>query len=203
MPPTFPLDLAFRGERNYLHGTDLYESLTRLPGLPLNGRSLGITFHARVLHQPDLVLLEKEDRSLRHDPAFRGEMRIATGAEAVQAVLLESSRPVTAWRPCNEKAIAAHGEVDIETRRATLKGIPQGSAIEQVVFLNKKLHLLALPHLGPKWMFARLELDAPLDFSAAGTLALHLSQVVGDRFTRTDIRRDGAPLGTLFFSLGT
>lgn len=203
MPPTFSLDLAFRGDRNYLHGTDVYESLTRLPELVLKGRSLGITFHARVHHQLDLVFLEKGDLSRRSDPAFRGEVRIGSGPEMVQAALMESRRPVTAWRPCNEQAVADQGEVDVEGRKATLKAPAEGSAIEQVVFLNKKLHLESLPQLGSKWLFARLELDTPLDFSAEGVLTLHLSQVVGDRFTRTDIRRDGWPVGTLFFSLSS
>lgn len=201
MRSNFPLDLAFRGSRDYLHGTDLYETITHLPGLDVGTGSLGITFHSRLRNQPDLLLLDEQDFSWRNNPAFRGELRIGEGSSAVQGVLLESARPIVARKPCNEPAVAAFGEVDVEARRAFLKEGVEGSPIEQIVFLNKKLHQLALPELGTKWLFARLELVAPLNTPPQGGFSLHLAQVLGGRFTRTNIEKNGQRLGTLFFSL--
>ena len=72
--------------------------------------------------------------------------------------------------------------------------------IEQIVFLNKRLHLEVLPHLSPKWLFARLELVAPLAAEPVEELTVSLRQVLGNRFTRSEITSGGRRLGFISFS---
>lgn len=201
MTGSFPLNSTFRGDRSYLHGTDVYDSIITLMCEENEVQQLNLTFHSRLLRQPDLVCGEADLVALRGDPAFRGEARIQTRLGKICAGLIESNRKVSERRPCNEKQVLATANIDIENRTATLNGSAEGSAIEQVVFLNKKLHLNALPQLGTQWVFARLDLKDKLLQHRNGVLSIRLAQVLGGRFTRSDIFWDDHRLGNIFFSL--
>ena len=200
MTETRQLEVPFRGERSYLHGTDLHQAVhAALPEPPPAG-PVNLTFHHLLKHQPDLVLSRDSLLHLREDPAFRGEIRWGTGTDLRHAVLLESERPVTARKPCNEPEVAAAATVDAAAKTAVLHAPAPGLPIEQIVFLNKRLHLEVLPHLSPKWLFARLELVAPLATEPVEELTVSLRQVLGNRFTRSEITSGGRRLGFISFS---
>jgi hypothetical protein len=200
MTQTYPLELPFRGERTYLHGTDLYQAITAALGSALPAGPVSLTFHSLLKNQPDLVCSAESLRHLREEPAFRGELQLGSGAETVHAALMESARPVERRKACNEDEVAAAAVVDEAARSAVLRAPSIGTAIEQVVFLNKHLHLRLLPHLSTKWLFARLELAAPLPAEPPASLRIELKQVLGNRFTRCDIFRDDRKSGSISFS---
>lgn len=197
---SYPLDLPFRGERAYLHGTDLYQAIVTALGSDLPVGPISITFHSLLKQLPDLVCSSESLRHLREDPAFRGELRFGQGDSVLHAALMESERPATSRKTCNENDVAACSVVDVEAKSAKLEKPQIGSPIEQVVFLNKHLHLKLLPHLSPKWLFARLELNAPLPSEAPQTLEIVLKQVLGNRFTRSEILVEGERFGFISFS---
>lgn len=194
------LELPFRGERSYLHGTDLHQAIVAALAEPPPAGSVNLTFHHLLSHQPDLVLSRDSLQHLREDAAFRGEMRWGNGTDLLHAVLLESGRPVTARKVCNEPEVAAAAVVDVAAKTAELKESAPGSPIERIVFLNKRLHLEVLPHLSPKWLFARLELVAPLAAEPPEEFTITLRQVLGKRFTRSEVTAGGRRLGFISFS---
>ncbi|MEN3943438.1 hypothetical protein WJU23_19210 [Prosthecobacter sp. SYSU 5D2] len=200
MTRTYPLELPFRGERTYLHGTDLHQAIVAALGADLPAGPVSITFHSLLKQLPDLVCSTDSLRHLRDDPTFRGEVRFGSGDAVLNAALLESTRPATERKICNENEVAAAAVVDETAKSATLEADGPGNLIERIVFLNKHLHLKLLPHLSPKWLFARLELSAPLPAEAPQQLSLVLKQVLGNRFTRSDILFDGQRFGSISFS---
>src|SRR6187431_2814070 len=101
MIQTYPLDLPFRGERTYLHGTDLHQAIFAALGSLAPHGPVSITFHSLLKNQPDLVCSAESLRHLRTEPAFRGEIRLGSGDQALFASLMESSRPVTGRKICN------------------------------------------------------------------------------------------------------
>lgn len=197
---TYPLELPFRGERSYLHGTDLHQAIMGALGSDLPAGPVSITFHSLLKQLPDLICSADSLRHLRDDPAFRGELRLGSGENVLNAVLMESARPATERKICNENDVAAAAVVDEAAKSATLDEPQVGNLIEQIVFLNKHLHLKLLPHLSPKWLFAKLELSAPLATAAPRQIALVLKQVLGNRFTRSEILFDGQRFGSISFS---
>lgn len=200
MNPTLPLELPFRGERSYLHGTDLYQAMVAALGSGLPAGPVSITFHHLLKHQPDLVCSKESLLHLREDPAFRGEARFGSGSSVLNGALMESDRPVTGRKACNEGEVASAAIVDEAAKTATLIEPATGCLIEQIVFLNKHLHLKMLPHLSPKWLFARLELLKPLAEESPRELVITLKQVLGNRFTRSEISADGQRAGFISFS---
>jgi|GEM_PF-1831090 len=197
---TYPLELPFRGERSYLHGTDLHQAIMGALGSDLPAGPVSITFHSLLKQLPDLVCSTDSLRHLRDDPTFRGELRFGSGESVLNAVLMESVRPAIERKVCNENDVAAAALVDEAAKSATLDEPQVGNLIEQIVFLNKHLHLKLLPHLSPKWLFAKLELSAPLATAAPRQIALVLKQVLGNRFTRSEILFDGQRFGSISFS---
>ncbi|TDU69232.1 hypothetical protein EI77_02880 [Prosthecobacter fusiformis] len=200
MSEIIPLELSFRGQRPYLQGTALYEGAIAAIGDRLPEGTISIIFHSLLTKQPDLVIGTESLRHLREDPCFRAEMRFGTGDTLLHAALLESSRPVVVREACNEKDVISAAIVDTAGKSASLKNSSVGSLIEQVVFLNKRLHLQLLPELSPKWIFAKLELGRPLPPAPVNSLVLVLKQVLANRFTRSEILIDNERVGFISFS---
>lgn len=200
MTQTYPLELPFRGERPYLHGTDLHEAVMAALSGQIPEGPVSLTFHSLLKNLPDLVVSTDSLRHLREDPAFRGELRLGAGEVVLNAVMMESNRPVTERKVCNENDVAAAARMDAAQQTATLVNPEVGNLIESIVFLNKRLHLQLLPHLSPKWLFARLELSGALPSQAPSILAITLKQVLGNRFTRSEIFFDGRRFGSISFS---
>ena len=200
MTETHPLDLPFRGERTYLHGTDLHQAILAAVGERRPAGPVSITYHSLLRHQPDLVCSRDSLRELRDNPAFRGEIRFGTGTDVLHAALLESDRPVRARKPCNETEVVAAARLDAEDRSARLQQPQTGCPIEMLVFLNKHLHVRLLPELSPKWLFARLELTEALPAQPPQEVVVQLKQVLAGRFTRSELFLDGRRAGSISFS---
>lgn len=198
------LELSYRGKRTYLHGTDVYTHIVRLlPGYPF----ASLSFHARLTAQPDVVFVSAEEvEQGRLRPDFRGDFKFSDAkGGCFQGLLVESHRPVPIRRECNEPHILAVAQVDSATRTATLPPGTEGSAIEHVVFLNKKLHQALLPAPATQWLFARLDLRRPMPEPGSSPeqppYTVRLGPTLGGQFTRSEILLGGEKLGHLYFAL--
>lgn len=200
MTPPIPLESTFRGERPYIQGAALYDEVLAAIGDKLPPGPVSFIFHSILKNQADLITSSQSLRHLREEPAFRAEIRLGSGESLLHAALVESERPVTVREPCDEKEIVATSVIDEATKRITLKQCTTGSVMEQIVAINKHLHFRLLPQLGPKWIFARLELKAPLPAAPVADLTVVLKQVLGNRFTRSEILVDGNNVGFISFS---
>lgn len=194
-----PIHLGFRGERGYLHGTDIYQHLVSLPGLILPEAPVSLTFHSRLCRQPDLIKNADAAES-KNASSFRGQLIAGHPPGSQTTFLMESTREITERRPCNEKEVTRDARIDTQQRMARLPEGASGTCIEQVVFLNKCLHQALFPGAG-SWLFARLELSKPLPSADSSRLSLRMTQVLGQRFTRSEILWDDLRLGSLCFSL--
>lgn len=200
MVQTHPLQLAFRGGRDYLQGADLYQALVDFFGDRMPPGPLTLVFHQFLRHQPDVVWPVEDLLDWRARSDYRGELRAGSGEAMLRAVLLESERPVTERRACNEAEVVAAAEVDAAERRARLAFPCPGTVMEMTVFLNKQLHFQVLPEVKEKWLFVKLESDGVLPGTGGRELTLELAQVLGNRFTRARIAVDGKPCGHISFS---
>jgi hypothetical protein len=194
------LTLNFRGARTYLHGTDIHAALTsEVLGQGAAG-VLEMHFHSLLRLQPDLVLSTERRLDLRESVAFRGEAVVGNAEEKIFVTILESDRPVNERKTCNERDVAALGEIDLGTKSIRLSQVSCGSAIETIVFFNKALHAALLPDVKGSWLFARLVLTRPLPSSPLEDLRLEMKQVLGDKFTKTLITISGESVGHICFS---
>jgi hypothetical protein len=190
------MDLKFKGARDYLHGTDIYDGtmqvLQRIAPEFAHGR-LRMVIHEFAHRQCDLVCTTGAVPCPRPDDA-RIEFWLSGG---VSAWLTETSRPVTRRQPYPEDEIVAVSKIDGQTIQAC--GVPPFSPIEMIVTLTKELHL-ALRGRNKRWAFTRLELERPLAAGDPVGLRIELLQSLGNRLTRCAVRSAGEPLGHIFFS---
>ena len=191
-----PMDLGFKGTRDYLHGTDLYDgtlqALQRVASGFAHGR-LRMVIHEFARRQCDLVYATGAAPCPRPEAA-RAEFWLSGG---VSAWLTESARPVTRRRPYPEHEITAGSRIDGTTIHAG--GAPSFSPVEVLVTLTKELHL-ALRGRDRRWAFTRLELERPLEDTDVASLQIELLQALGNRLTRCVVRIAREPLGHIFFS---
>lgn len=194
------LDLSFRGSRDYLQGADLYQGMLEVEAANFPPSPIQIQYHSLLHHQPDLVWSTENLTALRKAPAYRGEARFGTGDQQINAVLLESDRPISRRVECNEKEVVASAQVDVPAKTAVLPFPSVGTPMEMVVFLNKQLHFQVLPHVTEKWLFVKLDLKEALPQTGEKQLTLILRQILGDRFTRAEILIDDKSFGFITFS---
>lgn len=194
------MDIPFRGKRVYLHGTDIYQFIVDLTlGNPSEG-PFQLQFHSLLRGQGELLVEVEDLASWRKRPEYRGEGRFGPPGDMRQVVLVETDREVSGRKECNEREVAAEAKVDVAGRTAVLPSQEAGSVVERVVFLNKRLHSEVLTGVVGQWLFAKLELNKRLPSMVERELKLVLRQVLGNRFTKTEILIDDVSYGFIIFS---
>ncbi|MDF1815519.1 MAG: hypothetical protein P1V20_25195 [Verrucomicrobiales bacterium] len=192
------VEMAFRGARDYLHGTDLYDAVVSSSDDPCSAMSdFYINFHSKLVKQPDIVWDVPADRM--KDSSFRVEFGCQIQGAERKGAIFESDRSISDRRECNEKKVVESAQIDLENRTGILVVPADARPIESVVFLNKHLNSLVLPHIKAPWLFTKIELSQMLPENTIKNLELKLSQVLGDRLGRSEIIVDGASVGHITF----
>lgn len=193
---TMSLDLAYKGARTYLHGTDMYNAIMEYLGcvMPQHLRGpLKMVMHEFARNQVDLRYSVGAERCPRPENA-RLEFFLA---DDVSGWLSETHRPVRSSRPYPENEIVAGSRIE----GPAITAVPGASfsAIEVLVSLTKYLHSTLRP--GPAgWAFTRLELQRPLNDSDKDNLQVELLHALGNRLTKSAVRVAGIQLGHIYFS---
>lgn len=193
---TVPLELAYKGTRTYLHGTDMYNAIMEYLGRSMPQHVPGplkMVMHEFACNQVDLRYSIGPERCPRPENP-RLEFFLF---DNVSGWLSETDRPVRARRPYPENEIVAGSRIDgqavIAAPGATF------SPIEVLVSLTKHLHSNLRP--GPRgWAFTRLELNRPLDDSDRDILQVELLHTLGNRLTKSAVRVGATLLGYIYFS---
>jgi len=198
---TFPLQLCFKGARDYLHGTDMYGAIVQAiqagnPGTA--GRGFRMAIHGFARRQCRMVLGDPGEALPRPvhavaDFLFRGE-----GGD-VMGELLETEGAVECRYPYDEEEIV--GQCVVSGRTITIKGKSRHSAIEVLVAMTKHLHQAVHPGAAGKWVFTKLDLQRLLHPDDAAKFRLDLRQDSNLRLTKTEIFSGGETLGSIYFSL--
>lgn len=193
---TVPIDLAYKGTRTYLHGTDMYNAIMDNLGrsVPQHVRGpLKMVMHEFASNQLDMrysIGLERcpKPENPRLEFFLSGDL---------SGWLSESDRPVRTSRPYPESEIISGSRIEGQTIIAA-SGATY-SPIEVLVSLTKHLHSSLRP--GPLgWAFTRLELSRPLEDGDRDTLKVELLHALGNRLTKSAVWAGGTPLGHIYFS---
>lgn len=199
---TSPLKLGgmgFKGERDYLHGTDILPiALRTLSGeRPLDSISdIDITFHA----------LARTGLTLRTDVPLGCKPTVQLGCSIDglrrKLFLVEDGRPITERRPYPEDQIVAATIIDIDSVTATSRAHLPFTNIERWIAMIKALHHAVYPEAEGKWLFARAKLASYKD--SYGEQVEHRATIqsnFGGQLTRCALSIDGRNIGDIFFVL--
>ncbi|MDJ0785164.1 MAG: hypothetical protein QNK05_00060 [Myxococcota bacterium] len=188
MSDGIPLDLPFKGGRDYLHGTDLFQSLVDVTGargpLALRIRRMMRT-GVRAVACDDAARLKRAAAQFRFEE--EGVVRRLAVEEDGRAVL---GRTEYDEDGITEKARFGSGFVELEP--------PAGhSWIERVVSHHKQLVRREVAPVA--WLFTGIELERwPV---GDDPLRIELAQKLGTRTARSDIRHAGQVVGRITFTV--
>ena len=193
-----PLELGYRGTRNYLHGTDMYNAIMENMGLVVPQHLydwIKIVIHDFAHNQCDMLYSLGKERCPRPENG-RVEFYLS---DNVSGWLRETDRLVVTRRPYPEDEIVAKSWIDGHTIYSDPNMASSFSPIEILVALNKRLHLVVRSS-SCRWAFTRLDLQRPLQDEDSESLRVELLQSLGNRLTKSSVRIGNDLLGHIFFS---
>lgn len=192
---SFDMKLPFLGNRTYLHGTTLFESL-----LALDPDATDISFKFGQLISTDRVRIQPAEEGSTIKPAasfiFRNHYRHRAHLSIFPLVCSVEIRR----EPFDEHLVADCAV--FESNRVTLQASSPFTTVKTIVALNKRLlsQLLEPPTLG-QWLFTRLEIfHYPQTFKSISVRYRARSAFVA---VMSDISVDKQPIGQIMFSWWT
>lgn len=192
----FALNLKYKGERDYLHGTDIFnETLSKLSAQNLQAKDIDFAFHRLASHQL------KATSSLQDGAEPAAVCGFTADGVRQRLYLVETDQPVTGRNPYPEDEIVRTMNVDLLARRATLYGESTYSDIELWVAMTKALHYKVFAQLQGKWLFVRARFAQYALISPGTERTLIISSSFNDKLTRSDALLDGVKVGEIYFSI--
>lgn len=187
------LTLPYLGQREYLHGTTLYDALRdRLRG------GENIRFKLARMIRSDRVRVEQPGLA-PGDPSVCAATLTWSASGDERRLDIVPAEPSRSPRrePFDEEAIVSRAR--FERRCAMLNDQRQESFVRSAVALNKALLFrLLTPPLPGQWLFTRLELGRDIDRFAE--MAVCYRGQVGFSAVSSAVEVDGHAAGTVMFS---
>jgi len=195
-----PLQLCFKGTRDYLQGGDLCQAIMQAAGTLSLGEIIRfqLAFHRFIARQPDLVWLDPQDPASRAKDAPT-EFTISGTRGVLRGQLAESGRAVDCRVPFDEDGIVR--SCDIAGNVVSIRGETGYLPTEVLVSMTKHLHNSLLPAQVGRWIFTRLDVTRLFAAEDAAGMSVELGENLHGRLTKSAIRVGGQVLGHIYFSL--
>lgn len=191
------LEFCFKGNRTYIHGTDIYNNMFEyLQNSKCEISTIDLSFHG--VSETNIQISEEkpEDESL---------LKFAykyTDKQHNKTILygVENDDEVECRYEYLEEDICNLSELDLEKQEVILKKDSSFSFIENTVAINKYLLENLFSDAKGKWYFTRLQIkQIPKDKNYP--LKLVLKANFNFKLTKTEIFIDEESIGFIYFSL--
>ena len=177
-------NFSFRGTRNYLQGTALFDYLVKLDSEPEN---VDFVFHKETTSQCRVVPEREEDNEATLVATYK--------SKGMKSYVYETLEKISAHCTCNEQEILSHIAIS-ETRVSCPLPIPSATFVEVVVAAYKAL-LSSLPlYKGQRLIFARLIVDR---LPKQDGFVVEHRRSLGQSFFEASILFESQSIGKLIF----
>lgn len=192
--------LRFKGNRNYLHGTDLFLWIMETINQPMPAFvNVSLDIRQQITHIPRLV---EQCRTPEQRPV--ATFTVANdGHHSRHFGVFSTGQEIPHRVPYDETVIqSAMSSDQKDLPLATLKKLPQFSDIETWTAMNKLLllHDDLRPRDPGQWMLTRLRLRGYRESAPMSIHTLTVESCSNPRLTRSAIAVDGETRGHMFFS---
>ena len=186
------MPLFFKGDRDYVHGPDLYTASLHSVRLRLGSDAWidRITFSTMI--RSDCMIVE------RPVDGASASISIRKGGNLHYWSIVATGLPIEIRHDYDEEGVV--GAARIEGSRIGLPVRSRATAAEEVVALTKRLHQHLRPRPGSKWIVVGFRLDQPLENRTPGPFTVELIRSLGDALTISRIHAQGHVLGEVNFS---
>jgi hypothetical protein len=190
------LNLQFKGDRNYVHGTDIFnQALAWLKLHRGNVQSIDFSFH-RITSCQLCVAIGVPPKGI--DPVAICSFT-AHGAREKLYVFETESKVIERYQ-YPEEEIARQLQIDSAARRCVLRGGFARSDIELWVTMAKALHYEVFPLTSKKWWFVRCRYPQYESYAKSLERTLCIVSNFGDKLTRSEIFLNNQIAGEIYFA---
>jgi len=195
-----PVHICFKGERNYLHGTDIYESLAQAANAQFECAIVRfqMSIHRFFNLQPEIHWFEIGHLAARPRNAVV-DFSISSNSRGAAGWLVETDRPVDCRVPYDEDKIGRH--CTFTDSCISIQGDSGYRPIEVVVSMTKQLHNRILRAQAGRWIFTKLDMRRLLEPLDATTFTVFLKENLHNRLTKSEITVGNESIGMIYFSL--
>lgn len=184
----------FKGGRTYIHGTDLFQSVTRFLEAQNRGYLKEMSF--RLFGDRQCAILFAAPESNESRTICQGRWYDSESGSDVKFWVVEQGAPVSDRYEFDEDALCSGAELSEDTIcRSFNTGF---SMIENIVALTKKFHNEKLSLSKGKWVFGQIILSERLPDNCA-QIKIENYQNIKNRFSRNRIILDGHLVGEIRF----
>lgn len=189
-------DFRFKGDRNYIHGTDLFQSATQFLEAQKTGYLKEMSFRLFGDRQCAILFSAPDNPDARI--ICQGRWHDIKKASDVKFWVVEQGDSVSERYEFDEDALCSGAEISEENIFRPFNS--DFSMIENIVALTKKFHNEKLPLTDGKWVFGQIVLSESLPKSC-GQIQIENYQNIKNRFSRNRIILDGKLVGEIRFIL--
>ncbi len=197
------LNFKFKGNRKYVHGSDIYNMVskdliqytkkTHLTNLKMNLK--------KQINKQCKVYIDENDENilLKKDIDIFAEIFVRFENKKLSFYLTEIGTPITESYSYDEELIEK--SLVLKGDRAYLLDENEFSNIENIVSINKHLIFNVQPEKIKKWFFTSLDLHQSLDQFNIKDITLKFENILAASHSKTSICYKDKVLGKIFFSL--
>lgn len=191
----YNLNFCFKGNRDYVHGTDIFNNLIKKLKTEIINSKLDLSFHG--IAKTNIHLSYKK-------PDNEEQLKFVlkyTNTENDKIILygVENGVPIKCRYEYEEEKINKASNINLENKEVILKHDTSFDFIENVVAMNKSLLEKIFGKLDGKWFFTRLQLNELSGYNYP--LRLELKANFNFKLTKTEIFLNDKSIGFIYFSL--
>jgi hypothetical protein len=196
------LVFQFKGERDYVHGTDMYNqmnvSLVRDFGMR-DVHNLNFSIHRTTRSNLILSLVQGDEEQAEPMPVAR--MLFQNESRAWRLIATEDKSIVTSRQSYDEMPVQRAAIFNRDRSTLRVEERLGYSDIELWVSQNKRLLQLMFPEQTGQWWFVKGEFSSYTKTSSYGYSELRLLRNFNFRLTKSEITVDGISCGFIYFSM--
>lgn len=203
MSNSIPVTFCFKGSRDYVHGTDMFNKIIELNKERFNGSDfINIDMTVRSIARTNMNMFELQSFNNDNLTPVNASFSISVNGNRINVLLVENGEAINCSYKYDEEAIENEAVVNIEEKIITLSNFSKYTLIEKIVALNKKLLNFLFPNHGGKWYFTKIKLrELNLNTPDSATIKLVFKKNLDFKLTDTIIYVEGEQVGNIYFSL--
>lgn len=194
----FLLDFKFKGDRNYVHGTDIYSKLMEHLSGNFELHDIDLSFHEVITSNLKAKFFNSAAKGLI-DGTPASFFKFTSGNERYTIQLVETGELITGSYEYDEDKIGEGAIFYNEEKTIELNSLNGYTNVEQVVALNKSLLNKLFTDAG-KWYFTKIAIKKDINIERPGVIKIRLVNNIGSKITKSLIFFDGEEKGFIWFS---
>ena len=196
MNKVYNLDFCFKGNRTYVHGTDIYNELCNLLESSMQAKKIDLSFHNIITHNITLT-----DTKPINEKLIKFICKYIDQSDIKRVLFgIVNKKSIECRYTYDEQSICNLSSLSISQEEVLLEVNSSFSFIENCVALNKYLLESIFPNVEGKWYFTRLQMKSLKNINNY-PMKLNLKANFNFKLTKTEIYISDVLVGYIYFSL--